>query len=570
VVIIGIADDTYYIGGVMRALAARKLAEELAEQQLGLSSRPDKDAAVARDPAQLTQEHRAALAAAHVPLVDGIEVVGVPYGSAGFVSAKLDAVLAGIKAKADALVQTQKASPNTVQSLATSACFGLASMFNHLMRSLPPEKVIGHARQVDEISASCLRSVLGLTHVNLETAEGIEFKERLFLSEGGMQLQSCARAVDAAYIGHWARIGPTVQKMLPHLQLTDPATMSLQPLLALKTTAERVATAAEDEAIKRVVKDLPLMLSNAARGLQGVIGQHRSALALKRFQGSMPTTTPVELARKRAFISGTSTEAGAAVHVSRRSLQNQLSDDEYRVNCALRLGVDAFPPPLVAVKCPDCRQTLSESTSHGLCCASAKAQGKRTEAHTAMDVAHRVLIRELNADCVVTGPQDAYPADKGFRPSEAHPEARNHRADAYVFDFGTGTGHLIDYTFVNSMKSTGLDGAAPGGHADVAEEEKYVQYGSEFVGLNADSSPALVILAMERHGSFSKGTREYWRVAVQVAHERQRTAEFPIHISVMTRRVLQTLAVALWRVNASHILQYHRWAFDGARRVVGA
>ena len=485
-------------------------------------------------------------------------------------SAKLDAVVAGIKAKADALVQTQKASPNTVQSLVTSACLGLASMFNHQMRSLPPDTVIAHARQVDQISVSCLRSLLGLSHVDLETAEGIEFTERLFLSEGGMRLQSCARAVDAAHIGHWALIGPTVQKMLPGLQLTDPATMSLQPLSALKTTAERVAAAAEEVAIKRVVKDLPLMLSNSARGLQGLIGQHRSALALKRFQGSMPTATLAERARKRAFISGASTEAGAAVHVSRRSLQNRLSDDEYRVNCALRLGVDAFPPPLVAVKCPDCCQTLSESTSHGLRCLSAAAQGKRTEAHTAMDVAHRVLIRELNPDCVVTGSQDAYPADKGFRPSEAHPEAVNHRADAYVFDIGTGTGHLIDYTFVNSMKSTGKDGAAPGGHADDAEGDKYTQYGKEYVGLNADSSPALAILAMERHGSFSKGTLEYWKAAVHVAHERQKTSEFPVHLSVLTRRVFQTLAVALWRVNASHILQYHRRAFDGARRVVSA
>ena len=290
--------------------------------------------------------------------MDGFEpeVVGVPpLGSAGFVSAKLDAVVAGIKAKADALVQTQKVSPNTVQSLVTSACLGLASMFNHQMRSLPPDTVIAHARQVDQISVSCLRSLLGLTHVDLETAEGIEFTERLFLSEGGMRLQSCARAVDAAHIGHWALIGPTVQKMLPGLQLADPATMSLQPLSALKATADRVAAAAEEVAIKRVVKDLPLMLSNSARGLQGLIGQHRSALALKRFQGSMPTATLAERARKRAFISGASKEAGAAVHVSRRSLQNRLSDDEYRVNCALRLGVDAFkfPPPLVAVKCPD-------------------------------------------------------------------------------------------------------------------------------------------------------------------------------------------------------------------------
>jgi len=82
-----------------------------------------------------------------------------------------------------------------------------------------------------------------------------------------------------------------------------------------------------------------------------------------------------------------------------------------------------------------------------------------------MNVAH--LIHELNPDCVSTGSQDAYPVDKGFRPSEAHPKAANHRADAYVFDIGTDTEHLIDYTFANSMKPTGTDGAAPGGHADV-------------------------------------------------------------------------------------------------------
>ena len=91
------------------------------------------------------------------------------------------------------------------------------------------------------------------------------------------------------------------------------------------------------------------------------------------------------------------------------------------------------------------------------------------------------------------------------------------------------------------MKSTGANGAAPGGHADVAEGDKYTQYGKQYVGLNADSSPALAILAMERHGSFSKGTLEYWKAAVHVAHERQKTSEFPVHLSVLTRRVFQTL-----------------------------
>jgi len=119
-----------------------------------------------------------------------------------------------------------------------------------------------------------------------------------------------------------------------------------------------------------------LMLSNSALGLQGLLAQNRT------------------------FIS-------RAVHISRCSLLNRLSNDEYRVNCAFRLGVDAFPSLRVKVKCPYCFQTRSESTSHGLCCPSAAAQGKRTEVHTAMDVAYRVLIRGLNPDCAVTCSLDA-------------------------------------------------------------------------------------------------------------------------------------------------------------------
>lgn len=298
-----------------------------------------------------------------------------------------------------------------------------------------------------------------------------------------------------------------------------------------------------------------------------MIGAHLSELALKRFLGSMSTATEADKARKRAFVSGTSTEAGAGVHVSRRSNLNQLTDDEHRVTCALRLGVDAFPAPLVAVKCPDCYQTVSDLTAHGLACASIEAQTQRTRLHTAMDVAVRAMIRELDPERVATGAKDAYPADHGMRVSEAHPEAINHKADIYVYDYRTGTAHLVDLTFTNSARSTGKNGAAPGYHADEAELAKYVTYRRKFPDFGADSSPALIIIAMERHGSWSKGTRDYWAACVHAAHERQKTGEFPVPLSVMTRRVRQTLAVALRRVNASHILQFRRRALEGAQRV---
>ncbi len=46
--------------------------------------------------------------------------------------------------------------------------------------------------------------------------------------------------------------------------------------------------------------------------------------------------------------------------------------------------------------------------------------------------------------------------------------------------------------------------------------------------------------------------------------------EFPTvltSLSVISRRVLQTLAIALWCINASRIMQFHRRAYYGAQQV---
>ncbi len=77
---------------------------------------------------------------------------------------------------------------------------------------------------------------------------------------------------------------------------------------------------------------------------------------------------------------------------------------------------------------------------------------------------------------------------------------------------------------------------------------------------------------MEHHGSWSKSTRAYWDARAIAAHIRQTAnMEFPTPLSVISRRVLQTLpvAIALWRINASRIMQFHRRACQcyGAQQV---
>jgi hypothetical protein len=57
----------------------------------------------------------------------------------------------------------------------------------------------------------------------------------------------------------------------------------------------------------------------------------------------------------------------------------------------------------------------------------------------------RSPIRKLDPECMVTNSGDACPTEQGIRVSDACPDACNHLADAYVFNYGTG--NLIDLTF---------------------------------------------------------------------------------------------------------------------------
>jgi len=525
----GIADDTYIVAACDIAVAAFKLKSQLEGEQLGLRSRADKSFAFARDPSKLSESQRELLAAENIPLTDGLLCVGIPIGTDTYVRSELDKTVGSIREKALAIAATNGTNPNATQATFTSACLGLASMFTHLLRSLPPETVAMHARQVDDIATECARSILKLEHVKADSDAGRELQERLFLQTGGMGMMSCANTADAAFIGHWALVGPTVQKMLPHVPLVDANTMDLPPLVSLSEASTRVATVTTDKGIKTLVTDLARLLSNSQRGIQGVISKHLGEIALTKFTKSMPRGTDEEKARLRAFISGSCKYAAAGVHASRRNRMLRLTGDEFRATCALRLGVDAFPQPSMAITCPDCHSVVSDRTAHALACSA--AQDKRTMLHTAMEVAARTLLRELDDELVVTGSKGAYPFDHGFKVSEQYPGSINHHADAFVFDTATGTSYMIDYTFTNAAKSTGtMNGAEPGSHATKEEDSKFKEYKKQFPDLSEKSSPtSLVIIAMERHGSWGKRTCAYWNGLVDLAHEREKKKEFPTH-----------------------------------------
>ncbi len=107
-------------------------------------------------------------------------------------------------------------------------------------------------------------------------------------------------------------------------------------------------------------------------------------------------------------------------------------------------------------------------------------------------------------------------------------------------------------------------------HADVAEDAKLQQYAKEFPGFSPESTQRAAYRWRSSAWSITAaGARvhAYWDAREIAAHTRQTAnVEFPIPLPVISRRVLQTLAIALWRINASRIIQFH----PGRRACYGA
>ncbi len=94
-----------------------------------------------------------------------------------------------------------------------------------------------------------------------------------------------------------------------------------------------------------------------------------------------------------------------------------------------------------------------------------------------------------------------------------------------------------------------------------AEDRNYASVPRSSLISRSLRSLSLEIISMKHQGSLSKSTRACWDARVLTAQQRQMaTTELPTPLSVMKRLVLQTLAIVLWRINASRTMQFHRRA----------
>ena len=128
-----------------------------------------------------------------------------------------------------------------------------------------------------------------------------------------------------------------MQAMLPKLALTEAATLQLAPLLAPQKAAERVAAAATASEIKRMVDELPMLLSNRSKGLQGEISRHQAEVKQERYVKSMPMGTAEQKARK----CHAKTRVISPGHLSHLKLnvQRLITTNSYTTSCIRYCGM---------------------------------------------------------------------------------------------------------------------------------------------------------------------------------------------------------------------------------------
>jgi hypothetical protein len=167
-------------------------------------------------------------------------------------------------------------------------------------------------------------------------------------------------------------------------------------LVELKAALQRVSAAATTSAVKRTVADVAQLLCNSQRGLQGLISGHLVAVAEERYLGSMSTVTEADKLRKRAFVSGLSTEAAAAVYVFAPPPPQPFDGLGVPLQLCTQAGGFSFPGAREGSKVsglPPAHPDRLDYTRTSQACGRQEAQTQRTKLHTAMEIATcRLLI----------------------------------------------------------------------------------------------------------------------------------------------------------------------------------
>jgi len=555
VVIVCFVDDTYICGPPTDVIAVVKRTMTAVRAELDLEAQPTKSAA--HIPAGATPADTAAFAAAHIPVVQGIDAVGTPIGTPEFVNNFLEERVQRLDRLASRVIalkaQSQTVSkPVSLQGLFAITRLCIPATFSHLLRTVYPSVILPYAQRVDEIVVRTALQAGGLpvlATADPEDSERQRTAERLFLPVpmGGMGLYRCSANSRAAFLGGAKLTCDTVRDL--GMDATKPEVAQLPYVRehreALEWIQQHLPDCAEIEKWT-----LGSIFGASEPKIQRFIMQELAKADLKDILASFPDSDAGR--RKRAeFMECGEPKAGAWVQARASDTLCVLTNGEFWVGFAMRLGLAhrLYPEVSPNAICKACNCPVGHDLpAHAFGPCSKPARRGRNLRHTA--IKNRIATCERTAlpgTTVIMEPSVF--AVTGVAPT-AQKYARS-RADIFSRP-PNSLGYVIDVTVVDATS-----GPAPatntsykaGKGTEQAFDNKMTKYTQKRFKLTKSQFRAA---AFDIRGAPSTSTLRYLKELKLRESESNRS----IPRSVIASRLYQRVSVAIIQTVAINVMEF--------------
>jgi len=566
--IAGFVDDTHANGKFWDFIAAFDHLASNLKAKLGLSignktMDSTKCSIIAVDKAAIEADPQkmAALLERNIKLVDGAVVLGIPVGTDSFIRSHLNAEVEEIREVArDISEAAGKDEKLTRKCLVRMIRMCVPSKFMHLMRVVDPRLTRPFAKRVDRITVAATLNAAGIGHADPSHLSNDTLHDRVLLplSKGGCGGGSCEQAVDAAYVGSWAQTCERVKVLNKSLVISPnlPCVQALQVALNRVKAAMPVDVlhASDKKAVAEIhALTLEMITEETTRGLQAKI----SNLIALQTQSSIITrlSVPGKEADLRVFRSCCGAKAGSWLNSSDSRFDTQMTDPEFAVTFAMRLGIEPFADVDAEYMCKRCGELMGNSCTHATLCRKGGSAG-RTERHDELKHAFARAVREYDNTSRVRIEPNVVRHCK----LSAKDHAKSHRCRADVLVTNAVGARIFDFVVSNAAAASAPT-AAKNKSGVVAQREvqaKNRKYTTSFNGVRPGEN--FFACAAEAHGCLHPLFLSVLRDLIDIKDDAGLEKETPK--SVHASRLYERIGVALQRGNAQGILDFRYLEID--------
>ena len=395
------------------------------------------------------------------------------------------------------------------------SCLSLCKI-NHLLRTVPPERVQTQLNRFDQGLKHCLETIF-----NSSLPDQCWRQATLPVRFGGLGLREAARTSAAAFVGSCNSTRDLSCRLLGHTPISSVSTMDDNADSTSSTGYQQLVVPGELSTREILMAEIPD--NNDIDIMRSTQHQFQVVLDSSLLRQLKDEANLRDRARLNSV---SSTHCGAWIRaIPNPNLGLTMSPQEFTVALRLWLGIHVFPAPPTSIRCL-CGIVMDPHGDHVLGCRYGSLRNKRHNALCDI-IFHTALID--NRDCKMEQRCNSYNS--------------NRPGDIYHPDFLKGRAAYFDVTVRNSLQPSYINKSATqaGAAAAAGELEKIAHYEEEVESSGCDFYP----LVGETLGVWTPSSLEILKIMA-----RRTVLTTGTTISKATHYLHQQLSVRLWQSNA--------------------